>query len=266
MKYRLIVTDMDGTLLDENHHIPDDFWPLLDQLHDQGVVFAPASGRQLATLQHQFERSSSPLSYIAENGTVVFHEGDIVSLTTVDTAICHEIIETIEQRPDIDWGVVVCRADGAFISRHDEKFLDECNIYYRKLTITDDLHAAIDSHVVKLAIYCFQDAETVGAPALEGRTGGLPITISGKHWIDLMRPDINKGIALERLAATMGIEITETLAFGDFLNDYELVKAAGTSYAMANAHPKVKEVANHLAPSNANHGVVTVLKELLEHS
>ena len=69
---RLIVADMDGTLLDGDSNIPDDFWPLLDELHAKGVEFVPASGRQLATLRSMFaDRVDGAMSYIAENDTVV---------------------------------------------------------------------------------------------------------------------------------------------------------------------------------------------------
>lgn len=263
MSFRLVVTDMDGTLLDDNHRIPDEFWPLLQKMQERGIVFAPASGRQLATLQHQFAAAGPHLSIIAENGNVVYHDGEIVSLTTVEEATCHAIVDAVQSRPDIDWGLVICRADGAFISRRDQRFRDECDLYYRKLDIVDDPHEVVNEEVVKLAIFCFASAEEVGAPALEGNSGGLPITISGQHWIDLMRPEMNKGIALRRLAEAIGIPVEETLAFGDFLNDYELVKEAGASYAMANGHPKVKAIADHIAPSNAEHGVMRVLEELL---
>ena len=51
---RLVVADMDGTLLDERSRIPDGFWPMLAQLKRRGVEFVPASGRQYATLRNMF--------------------------------------------------------------------------------------------------------------------------------------------------------------------------------------------------------------------
>ncbi|WIM73424.1 HAD hydrolase family protein [Corynebacterium suedekumii] len=55
-----------------------------------------------------------------------------------------------------------------------------------------------------------------------------------------------------------------TLAFGDYLNDYELLEAAGTAWAMDNAHPDIRAIADHIAPPNTEAGVVTVLRELLD--
>ena len=74
---RLVVADMDGTLLDERSRIPDGFWPMLARLKRRGVEFVPASGRQYATLRNMFADKAAEildggeLSYIAENGNVV---------------------------------------------------------------------------------------------------------------------------------------------------------------------------------------------------
>ena len=77
---RLVVADMDGTLLDERSRIPDGFWPMLARLKRRGVEFVPASGRQYATLRNMFADKAAEildggeLSYIAENGNVAAME------------------------------------------------------------------------------------------------------------------------------------------------------------------------------------------------
>ena len=74
---RLIAVDMDGTLLDANGAVPDDLWPLLDDLHDRGIAFAPASGRQYATLRRDFDSHADGMVFIAENGALI--DGEPVS-------------------------------------------------------------------------------------------------------------------------------------------------------------------------------------------
>lgn len=264
MTPQLVVTDMDGTLLDAQHRIPDDFWPLLEEVQARGIHFAPASGRQLATLQSQFQGHDLPI--IAENGTVVYQGGKVINLITIAPETAKAIVAYAASRTDLNWGLVLCRADGAFVSRSDEAFLAECRIYYHRLTVVtpQELIDAANDEVVKLAIYCFDTAEETAQRAeLEKVAGGTPVVISGRHWIDIMAPEANKGAALRILAEALGVDISDTIAFGDYLNDYELVKAAGVGYAMENAHPEVKEVADHIAPSNEEHGVLTVLRSLI---
>ncbi|QAU52748.1 Sugar phosphatase YbiV [Corynebacterium pelargi] len=261
----VIASDMDGTLLNQQRQIPERFWPVLKQLHSLGAVFAPASGRQLYTLLEQFEPAGFPMSVIAENGTVVYHEGEIVSLCTIEASQAHAVIEAMESQADqIDWGLVLCRADGAFVTRRDEPFLAQCQPYYARMEIVDDLHAYVDDQVVKLAIYSFADAESIAAPKLRAAAPGLNVVVSGAHWVDIMDPAANKGKALEALAQALGVPMEDTIAFGDYLNDTELLQSAGKAYAMENAHPHIKEIADALAPSNADEGVVEVLRGVVE--
>ena len=74
---------------------------------------------------------------------------------------------------------------------------------------------------------------------------------------------VNKGLAVRALQKALGISPQQTAVFGDFLNDLEMMSEATYSYAVANADPRVKAAANYQAPANTEHGVVTVIKQLL---
>ncbi|AKP08351.1 Phosphatase YbjI [Corynebacterium pseudotuberculosis] len=263
MTPRIIATDMDGTLLNHKHEIPESFWPLLNRMHKQEIIFAPASGRQLYTLLNQFERSTKQLSVIAENGTVVYHEGSIVSTTTIDQELAHAVIALMDAT-DLPWGLILCRVDGAFIHKKHKRFLAESIRYYARLEQVDDLHSYVDDTVVKLAVFTEADAESIAAPLIRSAAKELNVVVSGHHWIDVMNPAANKGIALQALADATGTHISDTLVFGDFLNDLELLETAGTSYAMDNAHPRIKDIADAVAPSNADEGVIHVISSILD--
>ena len=74
--------------------------------------------------------------------------------------------------------------------------------------------------------------------------------LSGEHWVDVMKPGVNKGCALRALQQRMGIGPQKLHGFGDYLNDIELLQAAQESYAMKNAPPALFRVARHIAPGN----------------
>ena len=93
---RLIALDMDGTLLDPSGRVPDEFWGLLDSARAQGVTIAPASGRQLATLQAMFPGCDT---FIAENGTVVWHGGRVVSTTALPDAPVQRLLAALPDAP-----------------------------------------------------------------------------------------------------------------------------------------------------------------------
>ena len=89
------------------------------------------------------------------------------------------------------------------------------------------------------------------------------MAISGKVWLDVMARDVDKGAALSQLAELIGVPISRTVAFGDYLNDLQMLRAAGIAVAMENAHPQLKEVADIIAPANTDNGVSVVLRRLL---
>ncbi|MFI5930798.1 Cof-type HAD-IIB family hydrolase [Actinoplanes sp. NPDC051494] len=262
---RLVVVDMDGTLLDEHGRVPDALWPLLDDMRARGVVFAPASGRQYATLAREFERAIDGMSFIAENGSYVVRDGVELSSDVLDPAFVREVIGALRAltAAGSDLGVVVCGKRSAYVERTDDAFLGEAGRYYAALSTVDDL-LAVGDDFLKVAVYDFANAERDTAPHLARfHDGTRRVVVSGPHWIDLMSATADKGAAVRRLQAELGITAAQTAAFGDYLNDLEMLDAAGLSFAMADAHPEVAARARYRAPSHRDHGVVTVLADLL---
>ncbi|WP_018023511.1 Cof-type HAD-IIB family hydrolase [Corynebacterium ulceribovis] len=268
---RLVVTDMDGSLLDENHQIPDDFWPLLDTFLAQNIAFAPASGRQYATLADQFETVADRIAVIAENGSVVVDHGELVSAIAIDAGAVTEVIRAVRAAGDdgLNVGVVLCGLRTAYIERTDELFKEEATRYYHALEEVDDLLDVVtgsEDKFVKIAIFDFDDAENSIAPRLAKSASQLKVVVSGAHWVDVMDPAANKGIALRNLQESLGVTPAQTVVFGDYLNDLELFEYSELSFAMDNAHPLVKERARFLAPANSEQGALQVLRRLIPES
>ncbi|MFE5411172.1 Cof-type HAD-IIB family hydrolase [Microbacterium sp. NPDC056569] len=261
---RLIAVDMDGTLLDGHGRIPDALWPLLDRLHAGGIRFAPASGRQLATLQRAFAEHLDDMVFIAENGAYVVEGDTEISSDAMDAAFTASLVTRLRALAAAgrDLGVVVCGKRSAYIERADDAFLPEAEKYYARLAAVPDL-LAVDDQILKVAIFDFADAAAT-APALEDLRATHQVVVSGEHWIDVMNQGVNKGVALRRLQAATGITPAQTAVFGDYLNDLEMMDAASLSFAMANAHPDVAARARFRAPSNLEHGVITTIAKLLD--
>ena len=255
---RLIASDMDGTLLGADGTVPESFWPVLERMLAAGILFSPASGRQYQTLQAVFGDRDG-LVYIAENGTNIVRGGETIALEPVEPGIIAPIVGWVRtlSGSGADLGIVVCGARSAYVERADEAFLNSVRPYYAALEVVEDVTAAAGGDdVLKLAIFDSGRAESRTGPAILAL--GLPadVVISGENWVDVMRPGVNKGTALIRLQQHLGISREQTMAFGDFLNDAEMLDAAGHSYAMANAHPSIRARARHQAPSNLDEGVI----------
>ena len=80
--------------------------------------------------------------------------------------------------------------------------------------------------------------------------------------VEISAAGVTKATTLARVAAEMGLGAEDVVAFGDMPNDLPMLEWAGTSYAMANAHASVRDLADHLAPRNDEDGVAVVLADL----
>ena len=260
---KLIMSDMDGTLLDEKGRLPEEFDDVMAMLKSRNVLFAPASGRQYYALLHQFEKYKDDFVFFAENGTYVsYHEIELFSSTMKDT-IVQSLIATTSQMPDVY--PVLCGKKGAYVTSHYHPFLSEMEKYYTAYTFVDDF-SEVEDDIIKLSL-CdadAQDAEHTIYPKLAKYNGRLQVAVSSNFWVDIMNFGINKGIAIQQVQKLLRISPMECAAFGDYLNDVEMMSSVYYSFAMENAHPKIKELANFRAKSNVEHGVIQAIKELLE--
>ncbi|MFJ5966699.1 Cof-type HAD-IIB family hydrolase [Streptomyces sp. NPDC093060] len=261
---RLVVTDMDGTLLDDAKRIPDGLWPMLAELRRRGVLFSPASGRQYATLARQFAEVAEGMVFIAENGTYVVRDGVELSSDVLDRSVAADLARTVRRlvADGVDVGAVVCGKRSAYVERTDEAFLAEVRKYYVEHRIVEDV-TAVEDDVIKVALFDFGSAEHTTAPTLDAFTATHQVVVSGEHWVDVMNRTANKGAALRGLQRELGITPAQTMVFGDYLNDLEMLDAADWSFAMSNAHPEVVRRARRLAPSNNENGVLRTIAHVL---
>lgn len=261
---RLIAVDMDGSLLDDAKQLHDTFWPLLDELDRRGVLLCPASGRQYATLRRQIDRDD--LVYIAENGAYVVHHGIELSSELLPRGAALGTVTAVREAvaDGADLGTVLCGKRSAYVERTDDRFLEQAHPYYALLEQVDDL-TAVDDAILKIAVYDFGRAELDAGPLLApvGDRDGARVVVSGEHWVDVMSPTTDKGVALRHVQEALGVTRDQTMAFGDYFNDIGMLDAAAWSFAMDNAHPEVRAHARFVAPSNNRNGVVRTIASAL---
>jgi Cof subfamily protein (haloacid dehalogenase superfamily) len=140
--------------------------------------------------------------------------------------------------------------------------MDKLKEYYTEFTLLDNLKAH-EGEIIKIAIYHFESSEKYIYPVVEHLEGDLKVKVSGANWVDISSPNANKGYALDLIQKKYNITPEETMVFGDYNNDLEMLALAEYSFAMENAHPNVKKVANYLTKSNDNLGVERILEKLL---
>jgi Cof subfamily protein (haloacid dehalogenase superfamily) len=203
--------------------------------------------------------------FVAENGTYVVRDGVELSSDPLDPAVAARVVRTARQLAagGVDVGAVLCGKKSAYVERTDDAFVAEAKKYYALLRTVEDL-TAVDDEFLKVALYDFGPVERTTAPALEPFTSTHQVVVSGEHWVDFMSPTANKGAAIRRLQRDLGITPAQTMVFGDYLNDLEMLDTAEWSFAMANAHPDVIRRARHLAPPNTENGVLSTITRILQ--
>ncbi|MGL4567851.1 MAG: HAD family hydrolase [Fusobacteriaceae bacterium] len=257
---KLIITDMDGTLLNDNHEIDGEFWELFNQMKKQDILFSVASGRQYYNLVEKFQDIQDEMIFIAENGTFVMHQGKELFSNCLLPQDVKYILKKLEGIENI--GVVLCGKESAYITDTSPRFVEQVEKYYHRCKIVESFHD-INEGILKVAVYDFLGSEENTYPHFIQDRERFQVVVSGKHWLDIMHTDSNKGEAIKKVLETLNITREETAAFGDYLNDLEMLKAVGHSYAMENAHDEIKKIARYITLSNNNSGVIHSIKEIL---
>ncbi len=261
MAIRLVAVDMDGTLLDSRKQHPPDFADWVKR-HPE-VKMAVASGRQYRTLWDEFPEIADRLMYIAENGGLVFDQGEVLYIDALEPEDVRRTLDVFQGVPGA--AIVLCGQRSAWAAENiTEEALRNFRIYYHELQSIPDLYEALEKdRMIKMSVYCERDRAVELEPYFRGISPRIRQVVAGKEWIDINKVSVNKGAAIRAVQERLGIDPSECMAFGDYMNDLELLKNCGESYAMANACPEIKAAAKYETLSNDEDGVMTVLRRVL---
>lgn len=262
---KLIVTDMDGTFLNSNYEVSPEFPEIYEELKKRDILFVPASGRQMAGITKYFNQEEAEMAFIAENGGYVIYRNQEIFADKMKTEHIAEIIRTVREIPQAR--AVLSAKNYAYYETEDQAFVDYFTRYYTKNQKREDLTESIPDDAFKIAVYHPVSSEKFLYPTLKKfEKMGLEVVVSGLYWVDIMNPNINKGKALSELQQSLNIRPEQTMVFGDYMNDIEMMSHAKYSYAMENAHPAVKDAAQFQISNNDNFSVVQTIKDYLKQA
>lgn len=258
---KLVVTDMDGTLLNSRHEVSDRFFELHQQLRDRDILFVAASGRQYHSIVDKLAPIRDHILVIAENGGLVMQRDEELLSVPLPKGIKEKALQDIQ---GIEGACpVFCGKEAAYIASSQagdfESILKE---YYTSYKVLDQLEDH-QGELLKIAIYHMKDAEKFIYPKMKEFEDRLKVKVSGEHWVDLSDNNAHKGHALEKIQEKYNISPAQTLVFGDYNNDLEMLALSDHSVAMANAHPNVVNASRYQTASNDDNGVEQVLEKLI---
>jgi len=238
--YKMVASDLDGTLLTSNHQIPPFSQQVLSQLHQQGIAFIFATGRHHIDVAYIREKLGIPAYMITSNGARVHDcENELVYKQNLAPEVVSKIVEMVAGDDEIiiniyrdnDWLTTKVNPNVPIIRDH---FLYEMfdvtnppinNVAKIFLTRVNRDH---DKLVEWENIFNKKFADKAN------------IAFSTPHCLEIMHNKVSKGHALEAIANMKGYQLKDCIAFGDGMNDFEMLSMAGKGLVMGTAHHKVK--------------------------
>ena len=268
---RLVATDVDGTLLRSDGTVSDRTRKALRAATDAGLLVAYVTGRPPRWIDALVEATGHVGVAVGANGAVLYDVAAerVISAHHLPAGQALELAEELRAMfPEV--GFAVEYGDGFAAEpgyHHDWDINPSTDRYGNAIPapLVGELARIVDRPVLKLlAKDAAADADAFLAAAIEVVGDRATITHSSSFGLlEISAPGVTKATGLAELAESHGIAPHEVLAVGDMPNDVPMLQWAGRSYAVANAHPAVIEVAGAVVDSNDDDAVAALIEELL---
>ncbi|USD41022.1 Cof-type HAD-IIB family hydrolase [Vibrio sp. SCSIO 43135] len=265
--FHIVASDLDGTLLAPNHQLSDFTKQTLKELHQQGFTFIFATGRHHVDVAGIRETVGIPAYMITSNGARVHDQNDqLMYSKNVPESLVQPVIDVVKSDPNIM--IHMYQNESWLLNQEDETlrhFHDETGFSYQ---LFDSDNAPTDG----IAKVFFTDPNhdhdhlvTFENKLNELFGDKLNVAFSTPWCLEVMAADVSKGEALDVVAKSLGKTLDNCIAFGDGMNDVEMLSMAGKGLVMGTSHHKVMAALpdNEVIGNNADDAVAHYLKEHL---
>ncbi|KNB49054.1 HAD family hydrolase [Streptomyces caatingaensis] len=260
--YRLIATDLDGTLLRSDETVSDRTRAALALAGAAGAAHIVVTGRPVAWSRHILDALDYRGLAVCGQGAQVYHAGEhrLLTSVTLDRKLAALAVAKIEaetgplhlaaSRDGLDGDLLVTSGYRTMegprppvpVSDRDELWAEPLNKLYLQ-------HPGLDDDAL--------------ADAARAAAGGLvDVTMAGAGIVELLPLGLSKATGLSLAARRLGVRAADTIAFGDMPNDVPMFAWAGHGVAMANAHEELKAVADEITAANDEDGIAVVIERL----
>lgn len=263
---KLVATDMDGTFLkDDRSYDKERLATLLPKLKEKGILFAVASGRSLLAIDAMFEEFLEQIAVIAENGSLVQYQNKVLFADFLTKEQYVEIADAILANPFyVETGMLFSGQKAAYILKGaSQAYIDRMSLFYENVRVISDFDEMDDDAIFKITTTFTGETVLEGSDWLDQRLPYVTAVTTGFESIDIILSEVNKGFGIDHLCQALGITATEVMAFGDNLNDLQMLEYAGTAIATENARPEIKAVADQVIGDCNQESVMAYLEGLV---
>lgn len=266
MTYKMIVLDLDDTLLRDDHTISPRTKEALMTAQEQGVKVVLASGRPTFAMRtiakelHLEEYGSFILSF---NGAKIINcKTDEESFSsTLSPEIVHSLYD-ISKKENV-W-IHTYIGDDIITEKNNSYTEIEGQITGMPIVEVNNLKEAVKQPVVKvLMVENPEHLQMVESKLQKQLEGQLSVMRSKPFFLEFTEAGVTKGTSLNQLIQKLGIKREEVIAMGDSYNDQAMIEFAGLGVAMGNAPDDIKEIANYVTDTNMNDGVAKVVEKFV---
>ncbi|MCM0582445.1 HAD family hydrolase [Weissella diestrammenae] len=263
---KLFATDLDGTFLNDYKKFNRRrFTEILAQLETQQAHFVVATGRDIDMIQKDFADYLGKIDIVANNGAlVVAADGTVLHTQTLASTAVIDAVDAIESMPfKLTRGAVFVSAHHKYMLKRHKDF-SITNLVFRRLvgvtTYIDDL-SEIEEPILKITFGFEADDTMLFIQQAQAKLGEhAHVTTSGYGSVDIVGPGINKAAGIQYVANHYGLALADDLvAFGDGLNDLEMLKAAKYPFAMPNGDEGLTEMFPLAVADNNHAGVLETI-------
>ena len=271
-KYRIIASDLDGTLLNNVGKISSENIDSITAFCNKGVAFVPSTGRTYSEIPEIIKNIPGIRYFIYSNGAVVY---DRESETRIFNGIDKDIAKYVFDIVNIFETHITFRHNGqGFVDSRfqSDAFFEYYNVMLPHRRVVRDYSVFLDDfkkvcyeydNIEVIVVFFHSYEDKVRCRELIEQNQKLKAVESSEFGLEIMSVDAGKGNALHSLADMLGISYNETIGVGDSDNDSDLIRAAGLGLATSNACEKLKGIADEIICSNEEHIAEYILKHYL---
>ncbi|MCL6552987.1 MAG: Cof-type HAD-IIB family hydrolase [Firmicutes bacterium] len=263
MSYRVLVADIDGTLVTTAREIAAPVREAVRTVQARGVRVLLATGRIWRSARRFVEDLGADPPAILANGALVydFAADRIWFRARLPLAHARAVLEILARVPQVqphvyvDDRVYVAAVNALTVAYQQKDGLD--------VDAVGDLRQWLQTDPMKILVIGERAALTAVAREIDALPVPVNYVFSERHYLEVLPPGVNKGTALQIVAERLGVRAEEIVAVGDNLNDLAMIQYAGLGVAMAHAPEALRREADYVAPGNDEHGLRDVIERFI---